>query len=60
VQKIKKCYAESRRKGTSCIQYRKGRLTVLFTSGVVNAFCNTLLKERYKGQENEEEEVSIY
>jgi hypothetical protein len=37
-------YKESRRKGTSYIQWKEGRLTRLVTSCVLTASCNTLLK----------------
>ena len=44
--------------GTSYIQWNEGRLTGLVTFCVGTAFWNTLLKEIYKGREDEEEDVS--
>jgi hypothetical protein len=41
VRKMKKCYAESMKKGTSCIQYKEGRPTLLVASCIVNAFYKT-------------------
>jgi hypothetical protein len=38
----------------------KGSLNGLLTSCVITAFYNTLLKERYGGRKDEEEEVSSY
>jgi hypothetical protein len=38
----------------------KESLNGLLTSCVITAFYNTLLKERYRGREEEEEEVSSY
>ena len=38
----------------------KGSLDGLLTSCIITAFYNTLLKERDRGREEEEEEVSSY
>jgi len=45
---------------TSCIQQNDGRLTGMVTFCTGTAFWNTLFKERYKGREDEEEDVSSY
>jgi hypothetical protein len=56
---MKKYYTESRRRGISYIKYVEGRLPGLVTTCVVTAFQNTFRKERWKGQEDEED-VSSY
>jgi hypothetical protein len=48
--------AESRKKRTSYIEYSERRLIRLVSSCVETAFQDTLLKERQKGREDEEEE----
>jgi hypothetical protein len=42
------------------VAYIEGRLTGLVTGFVGTAFQNTLLKERYKRREDEEESISSY
>ena len=55
--KTKYC-VEERRRGISCLQYNDGRLTGLVTSCVGTGFWSTLLNERYKGPEHDEEDIS--
>jgi hypothetical protein len=45
---MKKYYLESRSRGISYMKYVNGRRTGLVTFCVETAFCNGLLKERYK------------
>jgi hypothetical protein len=45
---MKTSYADARRKGTTYIQKKEGRLTGLVTSCVGTAFCITLWEEREK------------
>jgi len=52
---MKKYYIESRGKGISYIQYKAELYGFV---GVVTAFYETLLKERYKGRTDEEHDVS--
>jgi hypothetical protein len=51
---MKRCYTESRKKGTSYTQQQERRLTVLVTPRVGTAFYKTLLKER-KGDRSDGE-----
>jgi hypothetical protein len=43
---LQKYYIDSRRKGTSYIQYNEGRLTGFATYCVTNIYLSTLLKEK--------------
>jgi hypothetical protein len=53
IEQVKKMkwYKQSRRKGTSYIQYDEGTLTGLVTSCVEAAFYTMVFKERDKGRE---------
>jgi len=53
-----KYYKEARKGEISCIKYKVGRVSGLVTSCVGSIFQNTLLKERWKEREDEEENVS--
>jgi len=59
VWKMRKCYVELRRKGTSYTQQNEGRLAELVTS-CVGAPWSALLKERRKGLVDDEEDLCIY
>jgi len=50
---MKKYYLESRSRGISYMKYVNGRQTGLVTFCVETAFCNGLLKERYKGDRSD-------
>jgi hypothetical protein len=47
---MKKYYLDSRSRGISYMKYVHGRLTGLVTFCVETAFCNSLLKEKIKGE----------
>jgi hypothetical protein len=47
------CCLESRSRGISYIKYLNGRRTGLVTFCLETAFCNGLLKERYKGDRSD-------
>jgi hypothetical protein len=55
-----KYYKQSGRKETSYIQHDEGRLTGLVTSCVEAAFYTKVFKERLRGGEDEEVDVSSY
>jgi hypothetical protein len=56
---MKKNNIKSRRSEIFCNQHNEGRITGLVPFCVGTAYCNTLLKERWRGQRLWEEENDV-
>ena len=57
---VKKYYNESRKKGTSYMRQNKGKVSELAKFCIGTEFYITLLKEKWRGHEDEEKDVSDY